>query len=188
MQQEIQQEVTRSRGRPRVVGRAALALGVSLAPALAHASLLSGEALDTAANVISWIVIIFVPLAAIGLFLYVHVLPEVIAERQHHPQKQSIKVLCILSLFFGGLLWPLAWLWAYTKPVGYRAAYGTEKHDDHYLAIGERLRLGSVDAKELAQARAELAAMQAKGSLSPQLRALVADIDSITAVPARETA
>ena len=28
-----------------------------------------------------------------------------------------IRTLCLLSLVFGGLLWPIAWLWAYTKPV-----------------------------------------------------------------------
>jgi CBS domain containing-hemolysin-like protein len=32
---------------------------------------------------------------------------------------------------FGGILWPLAWLWAYTKPVFYKMAYGTdvEEHE-----------------------------------------------------------
>jgi hypothetical protein len=38
-----------------------------------------------------------------------------------------------LSLVFGGLLWPLAWLWAYSKPVFHKLAYGTDKiaHDEH---------------------------------------------------------
>ena len=35
-------------------------------------------------------------------------------------------MLCLLSLFFGGLLWPIAWLWAYSKPVLYKMAYGTD--------------------------------------------------------------
>ena len=35
-------------------------------------------------------------------------------------------MLCLLSLAFGGLLWPLAWLWAYTKPVLHKMAYGTD--------------------------------------------------------------
>jgi hypothetical protein len=30
-------------------------------------------------------------------------------------------------LVFGGLLWPIAWLWAYTKPVLYKRAYGVDK-------------------------------------------------------------
>ena len=53
-------------------------------------------------------------------------MPEKIAEKRHHPQKDAIHTLCLLSLAFGGLLWPLAWLWAYTKPVLHKMAYGTD--------------------------------------------------------------
>ncbi len=77
-----------------------LAAVAAVAPSLAHASFLSGDALDAMANALSWVVIVLVPLAAIGGFLYVHVLPEKIAEKNEHPHKHSIKVLCILSLFF----------------------------------------------------------------------------------------
>jgi hypothetical protein len=42
----------------------------------------------------------------------VHVLPEKIAHKRHHPRRDAIQTLCLLSLVFGGLLWPLAWLWA----------------------------------------------------------------------------
>lgn len=149
-----------------------LATFLALVPAAARASFLSGEALDTMANVLSWVVIVFVPLAAIGLFLFVHVLPEKIAEKRHHPQKDSIKVLCILSLFFGGLLWPLAWLWAYTRPVAHRAVYGTEKHESHFIEMGEKLEAGQLTADEVAQLRVELAAMAEKGPLPPELRVL----------------
>lgn len=162
--------------------RRALAWAALSSPLAARASFLSGDALDAAANVLSWIVIFLVPLLAIGLFLFVHVLPEKIAEKRQHPHKDSIKVLCILSLFFGGLLWPFAWLWAYTKPIGYKAIYGTEKHDDHYLEMGELAESGQLTAEQLAQLRAELAAMAAKGPLSPQLRAMVERLDH--AVPA----
>lgn len=85
---------------------------------------------DSAADVIAIIVLIVVPVVVIGLFWLVHILPEKIAERRHHPQKEAIKVLCLLSLVFGGLLWPLAWLWAYSKPVFHKLAYGTDKHED----------------------------------------------------------
>lgn len=85
------------------------------------------------ADVMVWVVVIAVPLAALYLFWKVHVLPEVFAEKHHHPQKHAIQVLCLLSLFFGGMLWPFAWLWAFAKPVTYKAAYGTDKHDDYFL-------------------------------------------------------
>ncbi|HEU5295912.1 MAG TPA: DUF3302 domain-containing protein [Burkholderiaceae bacterium] len=106
----------------------ALALGL---PGAAHASLLSGEALDTAADVIAWIALIIVPVVAIAVFWLVHILPEKIAENKKHPQAKAIQVLCLLSLFFGGMLWPIAWLWAYTKPVLHKMAYGTDVDESH---------------------------------------------------------
>ncbi len=74
--------------------------------------------------------IFVVPVVLIVLFWMVHVLPEKIAHKRHHPQFEAIRTLCLLSLVFGGLLWPIAWLWAYSKPVGYKLAYGTDKHPD----------------------------------------------------------
>jgi CBS domain containing-hemolysin-like protein len=145
------------------------AVAAMLAPPAAHASFLSGEALDTAANVLSWVVIVLVPIVVIGLFFYVHVLPEVIAEKRHHPQKQAIKTLCILSLFFGGLLWPLAWLWAYTRPVMFRGAYGSEKHEDYYHEMAEKAREGQLARADIERVRLELAAMADQGTLPPAL-------------------
>ena len=149
---------------------AVVAAALALAPAMARASFLSGDALDTMANVISWVVIIFVPLGAIALFWLVHVMPEKIAEKRHHPQQESIKVLCLLSLVFGGLLWPLAWLWAYTKPIGYRLAYGTEKHEDYFLHMAERADRGELDEVQLEHFREEFAAMAAAGPVPEKLR------------------
>ena len=86
-----------------------------------------GEALDNLADVLTWVVLIIAPLIGIGVFLLIHILPEKIAEKKEHPQAKAIQCLCLLSLVFGGLLWPLAWLWAYSKPVLYKMAYGTDK-------------------------------------------------------------
>lgn len=105
------------------------ALAAALLPSLAQASLLSGEALDTAADVISWVALIIVPVAAITVFWLVHILPEKIAEKKNHPQAKAIQVMCLLSLVFGGMLWPIAWLWAYSKPVFHKMAYGTDGTD-----------------------------------------------------------
>src|SRR5436309_2062185 len=98
--------------------KAALTAAVLLPlPALAHAAFLSGDALDSAADVIAIIVLIVVPVVVLVVFWLVHILPEKIAEKRHHPQKDAINTLCVLSLFFGGILWPLAWIWAYSRPV-----------------------------------------------------------------------
>ena len=105
----------------------ALTFGVLLLlPSEAHASLLSEEAEDKLATFLAVFVIFLVPVVLIVLFWMVHILPEKIAHKRHHPQFEAIRTLCLLSLVFGGLLWPLAWLWAYSKPVMYKMAYGTD--------------------------------------------------------------
>ena len=106
----------------------ATATGMALLAAApgAHASFLQGEALDSLADAIAIGVLIIAPIVGIAVFWLVHILPEKIAEKKHHPQAKAIQTLCLLSLFFGGLLWPLAWLWAYTKPVFHKMAYGTD--------------------------------------------------------------
>ncbi|HET9044870.1 MAG TPA: DUF3302 domain-containing protein, partial [Burkholderiales bacterium] len=102
----------------------------------------------------------------------VHVLPEKIAHKRHHPQRDAIQTLCLLSLVFGGLLWPIAWLWAFTKPVAYRGAYGTDKHEDYYHEMAEKHRAGKLVDDEIVHLREELDAMEAKGALPPKLKAL----------------
>ena len=97
----------------------------------AHASLFTGETLDAVANGIAWVAIVIAPVVGITVFWLLHILPEKIAEKKKHPQTAAIQTLCLLSLFFGGLLWPLAWLWAYTKPVLYKMAYGTDEVEHH---------------------------------------------------------
>lgn len=166
--------------------RLACAAWLSAAAAPASASFLSGEALDTAASVIAWVVICFVPIVVIVLFWMVHVLPEKIAEKRHHPQKDAIHTLCLLSLAFGGLLWPLAWLWAYTKPVGYRIAYGTEKHDDYYLEAGEKAKSGEMLRGDILHLQHELDAMAAKGALPPNLKTLREELAALRIEPTAE--
>jgi hypothetical protein len=158
--------------------RGLFAVSVSLLAPGAHAAFLSGDALDTAADVISYIVLIFVPVALIAVFWLVHVMPEKIAEKRHHPQKEAIHTLCLLSLFFGGLLWPAAWLWAYTRPAIHKMAFGTELHDDYFYKEAELAERGEIDAARLAALRAELAAMETKAPLSPGLRALKNRLDA----------
>jgi len=122
-----------------------------LLPGLAEASFLAGEALDTMAEAISWFVLIVMPIGGIYLFWMVHILPERIAEKNGHPQKDAIHMLCMLSLVFGGLLWPFAFLWAKTKPTLYKMAYGTDRiekelHDDEARIAKLEAELSSLKA------------------------------------------
>jgi hypothetical protein len=147
----------RSRCRPFVllIAFASLAL-----PSHAHASLFHGETLDSIANGISWVVLVLAPIIGIAAFWLVHILPEKIAHRKMHPQTKAIQCLCLLSLCFGGLLWPLAWLWAYTKPVLHKMAYGTDV-DKSLGHAGEEVK---EEENEIEKLRVRLAELEAKRS------------------------
>ena len=77
-----------------MAARLAAALAV-LAAAPAHASFLPPEMMDTAAMGLAWFVICVVPIGGIVLFWMVHVLPEKIAHKRHHPQRMpSTRYAC----------------------------------------------------------------------------------------------
>src|SRR5688572_20897338 len=152
--------------------RAILGASACLAALPAHASIFQGEVLDKVASVLALVVIVVVPIVLIVLFWMVHVLPEKIAHKRHHPQRDAIHMLCLLSLFFGGLLWPLAWLWAYTKPVLHKLAYGTDKHEDYAevaVAAGDR---GDDLRAEVADLRGSVESMLEKGGTADELAAI----------------
>jgi CBS domain containing-hemolysin-like protein len=135
-------------------------IGVALLPHSAHASLFHGETLDSIANGISWGVLVIAPIIGIVVFWLVHILPEKIAHKKLHPQTRAIQCLCLLSLVFGGLLWPIAWLWAYSKPVLHKLAYGTDvdeslAHDDHDHADAV-----TEETSEVEQLRARIAQLE----------------------------
>jgi hypothetical protein len=129
-------------------------------PSSAHASLFHGETLDSIANGISWVVLIIGPIIGIAIFWLVHILPEKIAHKKMHPQTRAIQCLCLLSLCFGGLLWPIAWLWAYTKPVLHKMAYGTDV-DKSLGHVGEEV---TEEQNEIEKLRARIAELEAKRS------------------------
>ena len=154
------------------------AAALLLSPSDAAASLLSPENEDKLANFLAVFVIFFVPMVLIAVFWMVHVMPEKIAHKRHHPQLEAIRTLCLLSLVFGGLLWPLAWLWAYTKPVGYKMAYGTDKHPDYFTGHGDEGHGETDPARDM---RLRLLQLEEKGVPADDLKALRADLDALEA-------
>ena len=130
-------------------------LGAALLPQSAHASMFHGETLDAIANGIAWVVLVIAPIIGLTIFWLLHVMPEKIAEKKKHPQTHAIHCLCLLSLFFGGLLWPIAWLWAYTKPVLHKMAYGTDV-DESIGHHGEEVKEEQNETERLRARVAEL--------------------------------
>ena len=166
-------------------GRSALRLIAGLAvillvtPSEAHASLLSPEAEDGLATFIAIAVLFIVPVVLIVAFWMVHILPEQIAHKRNHPQFEAIRTLCLLSLVFGGLLWPIAWLWAYSKPVLHKMAYGTDKLHEHEDEA-EAAPAGSLNLRQNTQGLHErLARLEAQNIPDNELRALRADLDAL---------
>jgi len=136
-----------------------IAVGLLALPSNAHASMFHGETLDSIANGIAWVVLVIAPIIGIAAFWLVHILPEKIAEKKKHPQTHAIQCLCLLSLAFGGLLWPIAWLWAYTKPVLHKMAYGTDV-DESLGHHGEEVKEEEED--EVKKLRGRVAELEAK--------------------------
>ncbi len=174
-----------SRPAARVI--AVVLLALLAVPREAHASLFSPEIEDKIATFLAVVVVFIVPIVLIVLFWMVHVLPEKIAHKRHHPQFEAIRTLCLLSLVFGGLLWPLAWIWAYTKPVIHKMAYGTDKASHDEDAEGAAWDEGSLPERARGL-HDRLAQLEERGIPASDLRAIRADIEALEAKLAADEA
>jgi len=96
-----------------------------------------------------------------GVMGYLRTQVQKIAEKKKHPQAKAIQVLCLLSLVFGGLLWPFAFLWAYSKPVMYKLAYGTDTVEPEH-GKSDKPAEGQTDADQLKRLRAQVAELETR--------------------------
>jgi hypothetical protein len=94
----------------------------------------TGNVEDTIADGASWLILFILPIGGIYIFWKAHIYPEKVAEKKNHPQLNAIKSMCLLSLIFGGLLWPVALIWANYN-------YGDQKKDpDNTDSTGEEIK------------------------------------------------
>jgi CBS domain containing-hemolysin-like protein len=145
------------------------------------------EVEDKLATFLALFVIFVVPVVLIVLFWMVHVLPEKIAHKRHHPQFEAIRTLCLLSLVFGGLLWPIAWIWAYTKPVMHKLAYGTDRASHEEEAEGDAWDDKKAVHDGTLGLRDRLARLEHRGIPASELKPLRADLEALEAKYAQET-
>jgi len=68
--------------------------------------------------------------AAIVVFAVLGSLPGRVAHRRKHPQADAVAVGGWLGVLFGGVLWPVMMIWAYTA--------GTKRHDGADSTTNER--------------------------------------------------
>lgn len=111
---------------------------------------MGGGVEDKIADVASWVVLIILPVVGIYLFWQAHIYPEKVAERNHHPQLNAIKSLCLLSLLFGGLLWPFALVWANYKysDVEFPDEETEEKRKHILDALDEKLEHQEIEKRD----------------------------------------
>ena len=135
---------------------------------VALSALYSGQALansgleDKIADVVVWVVVILVPIVGVAVFWVLHVWPERVAEQRHHTQAAAIQALCLMSLVFGGLLWPLAMLWAYMKPMEFKLARDDDDPQGRPDAVLKRtpVSVAHADNTEVITLREQVAALQ----------------------------
>ena len=148
-------------------------------PSAARASFLSPELEDKLAGFIALAVIFVVPVVLIVLFWMVHILPEKIAHKRHHPQFEAIRTLCLLSLVFGGLLVAVGVAVGLleTGHVQDGLRHGQGRHDE-----GES---PSDEAAQAATLKDRIARLEERASPA-DLQALRADVDALEAKFARD--
>ncbi len=71
----------------------------------------------TGLDIFTFIVMLVLVLAAIFLVVKLGALPGKIAEARQHPQADAIKVCGWIGILTLGLAWPIAFIWAYTRPI-----------------------------------------------------------------------
>jgi len=155
----------------------------SPAPALAASAME-----DTIADYIALLVMIFAPVVLIVVFLIIHVLPEKVAFKRKHPQAEAIRALCYVSLVFGGLLWPLAWIWAYGRPVLHKLAYGVDEVEhEHGKAevVAEIETVQVVVREDVVRLRQHIAAMDNDVPSAEAMRRIRAELAALEARFAR---
>jgi len=72
----------------------------------------------------AFVFLVFAVLIFVGVIIVVNLgkLPGQLAHKWQHPQAAAINVMSWVGIATGGLLWPIAFIWAFTTPFGTRSA------------------------------------------------------------------
>lgn len=64
-------------------------------------------------DIFAIIVLVVAVASAVGIFLILGIAPGHVARKRGHPWAQAVSVAGWVTLIFGFVLWPLAFIWAY---------------------------------------------------------------------------
>jgi len=70
----------------------------------------------SALDIFAWIVLIVLVATVLVAFIVLAMLPGRIAAQREHPQAEAINVAGWLGALAMGIFWPLALVWAFTRP------------------------------------------------------------------------
>jgi hypothetical protein len=73
--------------------------------------------------------VVFAVLIFVGVIIVVNLgkLPGQLAHKWNHPQAGAINAMSWIGIATGGLLWPVAFIWAFTSPFGAKAPVRDER-------------------------------------------------------------
>lgn len=72
-------------------------------------------------DVFAWVVLIVILVAALVVWFVLAMLPGRIARQRGHPQADAINICGWLGALAFGIFWPVAMIWAFTRPSVVRA-------------------------------------------------------------------
>jgi fatty acid desaturase len=70
----------------------------------------------TGLDIFALVILIVLAVAVVGIWVLLGILPGKIARDRNHPQAEAISVCGWWGVITMGILLPLAFIWAYTKP------------------------------------------------------------------------
>jgi len=80
-----------------------------------------GDAMDSSFGLLDgFAFVVFAVLIFVGVIIVVSLgkLPGQLAQKWNHPQASAINAMSWIGIATGGLLWPVAFIWAFTTPFG----------------------------------------------------------------------
>ena len=86
-------------------------------------------------DIFSLIVLLILVIAAVAIWAILGIMPGRIAKQRNHPQAEAINVCGWWGVLTLGILLPLAYIWAYTKPIAKPIA--TESKTDDVTSTDE---------------------------------------------------
>jgi hypothetical protein len=90
-------------------------------------------------DIIAFIVFAVLLVAAVVIVVMLGSLPGQIAHKRGHPQAAAITVASWLGLATGGILWPLALIWAFLKPSAVGSPLGELQSDGRERPAGKEV-------------------------------------------------